>query len=93
LYIITRCNGAASKKVKISKWGNSLGVRLPRSLAEHIGVNEGQFVEISVDGARLTVEPIKHAYSLADLLVNMTPDAMREAFDWGEDVGRERVDG
>ena len=80
-------------KVKISKWGNSLGVRLPRSLAEHIGVNEGQIVEISIDGARLTVEPVRHAYSLSDLLVNMTPDAMREAFDWGEDVGRERVDG
>jgi len=80
-------------KVKISKWGNSLGVRLPRSLAEHIGVNEGQIVEISVDGARLTVEPVRHAYSLSDLLVNMTTDAMREAFDWGEDVGRERVDG
>lgn len=80
-------------KVKVSKWGNSLGVRLPRSLAQHIGVNEGQIVEISVDGARLTVEPIPRAYSLADLLVNMTPDAMREAFDWGEDVGRERVDG
>jgi len=80
-------------KVKISKWGNSLGLRLPRSLAEHIGVNEGQIVEISVDGARLTVEPIKPAYSLSDLLVNMTPAAMREAFDWGEDVGRERVDG
>jgi antitoxin MazE len=80
-------------KVRVSKWGNSLGVRLPRSLAEHIDVHEGQTVEISVDGARLTVEPIRPALSLRDLLVNMTPEAMREAFDWGEDVGRERVDG
>jgi len=80
-------------QVKVSKWGNSLGVRLPRALAEHIGVNEGQTVEISADGARLIVEPIKPAYLLQDLLANMTPDAMREVFDWGEEIGRERVDG
>jgi antitoxin MazE len=80
-------------QVKVSKWGNSLGMRLPRALAAHIGLTEGRIVEISLDGARLIVEPIKPVYSLEDLLANMTPDAMREAFDWGEDVGRERVDG
>lgn len=79
-------------QVQISKWGNSLGLRLPRALAEQIGVSVGQKVEISADGRRLIIEPLKPAYVLNDLLVNMTPEAMREAFDWGEDAGQERVE-
>jgi len=31
-------------------------------------------------------------YKLEDLLAGMSPQAMREAFDWGADVGREIVD-
>lgn len=79
-------------QVQISKWGNSLGLRLPKALAEHIGAREGQKLTIVADGARLIIEPAAQRPRLADLLVNMTPDAMRAAFDWGEDVGRERAD-
>ena len=79
-------------QVQLSKWGNSLGLRLPRALAEHIGATEGQRVNIVAEGARLIIEPVAPVISLSDLLVNMTPEAMREAFDWGEDAGRERLD-
>lgn len=79
--------------IQISKWGNSLGLRLPRALARQIGVSAGQRVEVSVQGSRLIVEPAAPAYVLEDLLVNMTPATMREAFDWGDDVGGEIVDG
>ncbi|MEO8927013.1 MAG: AbrB/MazE/SpoVT family DNA-binding domain-containing protein [Caulobacteraceae bacterium] len=79
--------------VQISKWGNSLGLRLPRALAAQIGVTEGQKVNISAEGAKLTIEAVAPAYRLEDLLANMTPRAMRAAFDWGDDVGGEIVDG
>ena len=79
-------------QVQVSKWGNSLGVRLPRALADRIGAKDGQKVNIVADGERLIIEPVAKAYALTDLLVNMTPDAMRAAFDWGDAVGRERVD-
>ncbi len=78
--------------VQLSKWGNSLGLRLPRALAQQIGASEGQKVNIVADGARLIIEPVAPAFSLQDLLVNMTPESLRAAFDWGEDEGRERVD-
>ena len=78
--------------VQLSKWGNSLGLRLPRALAQQIGVREGQQVNVTADGARLIIEPVTKAWRLEDLLVGMTPEAMREAFDWGEDRGREVVD-
>ena len=79
-------------QVQLSKWGNSLGLRLPRALADQIGVSAGQKVNIVAEGPRLVIEPIPTALSLQDVLANMTPEAMRAAFDWGEDAGRERTD-
>jgi antitoxin MazE len=78
--------------VQISKWGNSLGLRLPRSLAQQIGVGPGAKVEVIAEGDRLIVKAARPRWALDDLLVNMSPDAMGDAFDWGEDVGRERID-
>ena len=78
--------------VQLSKWGNSVGLRLPRALASQIGVQEGQKVNVIAEGGRLIIEPIAVAWSLEDLLVGMTPLAMADAFNWGEDVGREAVD-
>ncbi len=80
-------------QVLVSKWGNSLGLRLPRQLAAEIGVAEGQKVEVRVDGPRLIIEPVRRVYTWAEILENVTPEAMRDAFEWGDDVGRERVDG
>ena len=79
-------------QVQISKWGNSLGLRLPRALARQVGVEEGQKVSIVAEGNRLIVELAVPAYRLEDLLANMTPQKMGDAFDWGNDLGRENVD-
>lgn len=38
--------------MKISRWGNSLGVRLPASVVEALGLAEGDEIEIDVVGAR-----------------------------------------
>ncbi len=78
--------------VQISKWGNSLGLRLPRALAQQIGISEGAKVNIWADGSRLVVETVSTQYSLADLLVNMSPQTMSTAFSWGADEGREKID-
>ena len=78
--------------VQLSKWGNSLGLRLPKALASQVGVREGQKVNVTVDGDRLIIEPVAQAWRLEDLLVGMTPKAMAGAFDWGGDRGREAVD-
>jgi antitoxin MazE len=61
-------------------------------LTVEIGVAEGQRVEIRAENGRLIVEPVREGYTWAQMLENATPDALREAFDWGDDLGRERVD-
>ncbi len=38
--------------MQVAKWGNSLAVRLPRSVVEILGLKEGDQIEITVSGAR-----------------------------------------
>ncbi len=78
-------------QIQISRWGNSLGLRLPRSLAEQIGVSVGGKVDVTADGDTLIVRAVKPRWRIEDLVANMTPEAMSEAFSWGNDAGREDV--
>jgi antitoxin MazE len=79
-------------QTRIAKWGNSLGLRLPKSVAASVGLKEGARVMVATEGDRIVISPSRSAYTLDELLVGMTPDAMREAFDWGPDIGREVVE-
>lgn len=38
--------------MQVSKWGNSLAVRLPASVVEALGLREGDSIEIIVDDER-----------------------------------------
>jgi antitoxin MazE len=79
-------------QVQISKWGNSLGVRVPKNVAARLGLTEGSRVEVSIEGDRIVISANRPVYTLDELLVGMTPKAVREAFDWGGDAGREIVE-
>ena len=79
-------------QVLLSKWGNSLGLRLPKALTAEIGVSDGQKVEVRAENGRIIVEPVRAPLTWAQMLENTTPDELRKAWDWGEDMGRERVD-
>ena len=38
--------------MQVSKWGNSLAVRLPAAIVEALGLKEGDEIEISIAGKR-----------------------------------------
>ena len=79
-------------QVRVARWGNSIGLRIPKDIAQRAGLREGARVDVEVEGDRVVVSPARPRYVLAELLKGMTPQAMREAFDWGPDKGREIVD-
>ncbi len=79
-------------QITASRWGNSLGIRIPKDIAERVGLAVGDRVDVEAKGDQIVISLRRTRYRLADLLVGMTPDAMRAAFDWGPDVGREIVD-
>jgi antitoxin MazE len=81
-------------KVKISKWGNSLGVRLPRAAIEATGFAEGAQLELEIDGRELRLKPARPVkrYRLEDLVAEMKPENQPALVDWGPDVGAEIID-
>ena len=79
-------------QVRVARWGNSLGVRVPKDIAARVGLRQGARVRIEAEGSRIVISVASPVYQLDELLHDMTPEAMHEAFGWGEDVGREVVD-
>ena len=75
---------------KIQKWGNSLGLRIPKSFAKNVAIEEGSSVDISLEGDRLVIKPIRAAqYKLSDLLTLVTEDTRHEEILVGDALGKE----
>ncbi|MEP9348490.1 AbrB/MazE/SpoVT family DNA-binding domain-containing protein [Xanthobacter sp. KR7-225] len=86
-------------KVKVAKWGNSVAVRIPKSIADDLGLRPGSIVELERDGASVSIhaEPkVKiPRYRIEDLVAEMKrlgPENEPETVDWGPDVGSEIID-
>jgi antitoxin MazE len=73
-------------KVKIAKWGNSLGIRIPKAAAQAAGIEAGVQLDLIVEGRELRLKqslPIKR-YRLEDLLAQIKPGDRPPPFeDWG----------
>ncbi|MCP9799762.1 AbrB/MazE/SpoVT family DNA-binding domain-containing protein [Synechococcus sp. RedBA-s] len=65
-------------------------MRIPRSLAEEVGVGSGSEVRLSVLEGELIVKPAFPArLKLENLLVDITPENLHSGVDTGEAVGVE----
>lgn len=65
-------------------------MRIPRSLAEEVGVGPGSEVRLSVLEGELIVKPAFPArLKLENLLADITPENRHSAVDTGEAVGVE----
>jgi len=80
----------AEISITLHRWGNSVGLRVPKTLLTQLGLKEGSEVEVKVEGHRLVVEPARRRrLTMAELLEGFTPDNRPEEVDWGPPVGRE----
>jgi antitoxin MazE len=77
-------------QTKIQRWGNSLGLRIPRSFAEEAGVGAGSQVDLSVRDGNLVVRPARRrTYRLSELLEKVTAKNLHDETDTGKSIGRE----
>ena len=77
-------------QTKIQRWGNSLGLRIPRAFAIEAGVDVGAEVALSVRDGDLIIRPTRRAkYRLDDLVRKITPKNRHREVDTGTPVGRE----
>lgn len=77
-------------ETKVQKWGNSLGVRNPRGLAEEIGLGAGSEVSLTAKDGELVLRPfVPSRLRLADLLAGVTPANIHACIDTGDAGGAE----
>ncbi|MFB5762001.1 AbrB/MazE/SpoVT family DNA-binding domain-containing protein [Paenibacillus medicaginis] len=72
---------------QVQKWGNSLGIRIPKSLALKVGLEEGSEVDLDVEDGHLVIKP--KSATLDDLLSGVTLENLHKEVSTGEPQGRE----
>jgi antitoxin MazE len=76
-------------KTVVQKWGHSLALRIPKTMAEHIKVKAGVPVEITENGGNLLITPTLEKPSLKDLLSKVKPENLHGETKTGNRVGKE----
>lgn len=77
-------------RAKVQKWGNSLALRIPRSLALEAGLSTESPVELVFVEGNLVVRPVvEEVPSLDDLVAQITQENRHDELDWGPPVGKE----
>ncbi len=74
-------------KSHVARWGGSLAVRIPKSIAEQWGVHEGSAIEIASRGEQVVMR--KRAYNLTDMLDQVTAENLHPEMSGGPALGNE----
>jgi len=78
---------------KITRWGNSYGVRIPRALLETIGLSDNDSVDIAAENKTIVLRPSRERLTLEKIFENWDGERS-DYYDWGEieqPVGRELI--
>lgn len=76
----------------IRKWGNSLGIRIPRSALVAARLRENDNVEIIASQDTITLRKVRRPKSLDALFAGYHGDYVPVEFDTGADAGLEEIE-
>ena len=74
----------------VSKWGNSLAVRIPLAIAREAHLSEGDCLALALDSdGGIVLRPTRRRYELSELVAQITPKNRHRETDWGQPQGGE----
>ena len=74
----------------VSKWGNSLAVRIPQAIAKGARLSEGDCLALDLDrDGSIVLRATRRRYELAELVSRITPKNRHRETDWGQPQGEE----
>jgi antitoxin MazE len=80
-------------RAQVLKWGNSLAVRIPKSIAEEAELKAGDPLEIEVaDQGAVQLNRVGKIPTLARLVAQITRENCYAEIEAGAEVGREAVE-
>lgn len=59
----------------VARWGNSLAVRIPKSIAEQAGLGDGSPVDVQVVDGAVVIRPSAPSYTLDELVDQISTKA------------------
>ena len=76
-------------ELQIGKWGNSLGIRLPKHITETLDLKPKDKVSCTIENGKLVLKPVPPTkkYTLKKLLA--TAEEPGEEISWGKAEGEE----
>ncbi|MBF0289319.1 MAG: AbrB/MazE/SpoVT family DNA-binding domain-containing protein [SAR324 cluster bacterium] len=77
---------------KVQKWGNSQGIRIPKTLLKNSYIEIGEEVNIQAEEGKIIIEPtnkIRGKYNINDLVQKMPEDYDIKEENWGIPTGKE----
>jgi antitoxin MazE len=78
--------------VKTAQWGNSIGIRIPRTIARKKGIGVDTAVEIDETEDGIVIKPAgRREFSLKELVKGITPQNRHDEADFGRPVGKEII--
>jgi len=78
---------------KIQKWGNSLGIRLPKALFESGKISEGSIIEFNQKNDEIILRVVKNKKpTLKEVMKNIDASKFHPFIDFGPDVGKEIIE-
>lgn len=72
---------------QVQKWGNSLGIRIPKAIAMKVGLEEGSEIDFELEDDKIIIK--RKSHSLNKLLSQVTPDNLHQEISTGDAKGRE----
>jgi antitoxin MazE len=75
---------------QLSKWGNSLAVRIPKAIAHEAKLAEGDrlSLDLASDGS-IVIRSARRRYGLRQLVSGITTRNRHQETDWGPPAGKE----
>jgi antitoxin MazE len=77
--------------MKVQKWGNSLGIRIPGPFAEQLNIGEGSEIELQLLDGQIVLRPLRQKPSLDKLLAGITPENRHNEMNFGKPEGNEML--
>lgn len=75
---------------QVQKWGNSLAIRIPKTLATDTKIQNGSVVDLALVKGRIVATPVvEEEYTLEQLLSSVTKNNLHGEYGTGKARGKE----
>lgn len=89
MYILL-INGDDTMEVRLQKWGNSLGIRIPSSILKSLNIKPNEILNIEQEEEKIVISiPKKKKISLEERFKNYHGDNLAKDFSWDDPRGKE----